>query len=781
MGYKSNSFRISVWLSTLCLFIFVHYVNSDNIDDHQCYSNCQLSILEETQTYNNFKNKIKSPSIRVVFFYLCKENDSQPIRPRHEEQGTFYAWLRNDYGRAIFALPSDYITTSLSLYVIFASSLQVHVMESPEGCYIHANDTCRELIVFKTLVQLIRSNNSKNSSSEKSGSLCRRNFLKNKTSDLGTADYSCCEYKESDSEININKCLKPQTIAWYVPIMRIFTIILSTVLGGNILAKVISSYLDTLEKNTEIDSVSVSVLNQVKLQTVGYFYLRETTGSSKNRWLQIQYSLIYILLFFAGFTGTFISIGLQIFPPFFMILPAVQPLSMLYEIRFWLSIFGGIHCFCTLIIILAHLKQFWLTNSSSYQRLLPLSTSNYKVLTRSNFGHLHLQFITRLKDIINHLTSCHFMKFIKGLLTLLVCLPFFIFGPIELLRIALFMCEVLTLKLKRYFLFTSSELKRFNIIVSPILFLIAFLYSTITIVTFWLTFQVICRIIINVTIFIITHSVYFSIVIVVIIPYVHYITKLIDSYASKGYMLPKRIIKLQQSVESKIDDILTAKQGKLEIYFVVSEDLNNPIITIDLPEMLQDSQIEYYVRRYLQYVVLNHYELVVGMSKVVFQYNLLHDDFVQVTLSPDYNIYFYHGYNDGLNELLACISQHLSDKKVEYYRVKLSQVYYKINNIDDCECIGIPSELFDYIRYYAPEVSLNLWQILYNIIITTCLLVTFIFTVLLDSNKWSFISLNATIASTPIVYIATILSMRYLKVNEPDEETTTEVLMASLI
>ncbi|RDD46008.1 hypothetical protein TrispH2_001801 [Trichoplax sp. H2] len=543
-----------------------------------------------------------------------------------------------------------------------------------------------------------------------------------------------------------------------------------------------SKFMSLHYRKAEIDSVSVSIINRLKLQTAGYFYLRESTIS--NRWVQIEHVLMHIVLFFLAAFGGYASVVAQIYPPIFMVFPFIGHLSVPKPIVFRYFGVGILHGLFTIIIIAAHLKEFWLTNSLAYQlKRASLTTLNYKILMRSNYSQLHFQLTIRIKDIINDLRSFHVIKFIKSFLTFIICLPFFIFGAIELLRITLFISEVLAIKLKRNFLFTHSKHRHLNSIMSAILSLVALTYSVFTIAEFWLFFQVIFRTIINVTTFIVAHSVYFSITIVVVIPYVHYIMKLIDSYKKKGNMLPRYIIHLQQKVESRIDDILTAKQGKLEVYFFISGSIDNHIITIDLPEMLQDDRIEQHVRQYLQQILLQTgYGLSDGISRIVFQYSINDNDTdVDVTLPEDYNHCLFFTDNTNLTGLLTCISQHLQSKKAGYFQAKLSKVYYKIHNIGDSQCIGIPSELFGYLRYYAPEVSLSLWQIFFNIMVTTCIFLAFILAVLYDSKCWSFTSLSSTIANTPIVYIATVLSLKYLKVAESDEEITKEILLANLI
>ena len=248
MAWLCRSY-MSFWMTIIICFYILHHACSSHVSTNQCDSSCQLSILDEYQTYRQFNDIIKSPSIRVVFFYLYKGYSNESFHQLSGEFGIFYAWLRQHSGQAIFTLPSDYITTTLSLYMVFASSFRINVSESTPDCYNDTvGDTCRSLIIFKAIGKWMEVNRHKNSSI-RPGTLCRRKFALNNIDALSNINYSCCEEKESNSsKIDLNKCTDPKNVGWYVPIMRIFTIVLSFSLGGMLWSKVINMYLETLER-----------------------------------------------------------------------------------------------------------------------------------------------------------------------------------------------------------------------------------------------------------------------------------------------------------------------------------------------------------------------------------------------------------------------------------------------------------------------------------------------------------------------------------------------------
>ncbi|RDD46007.1 hypothetical protein TrispH2_001800 [Trichoplax sp. H2] len=83
-----------------------------------------------------------------------------------------------------------------------------------------------------------------------------------------------------------------------------------------------------------------------------------------------------------------------------------------------------------------------------------------------------------------------------------------------------------------------------------------------------------------------------------------------------------------------------AKQETLEVNFVVSDNIHNPIIIIDLPEMLQDYQLKQHIQHYFRQLLLqNNYEFINGISKVTFRYVTMDNDTVKVTLHKDYDNY----------------------------------------------------------------------------------------------------------------------------------------------
>lgn len=239
----------SFWITFSYFCILLQVASSSHIPDYQCDSDCQLSVVDESLTYRRFMNIIKPSSTRVVYFYLYKEHSNESLHEPPREAGIFYAWVRHGSGQAIFTLPSDYITTTLSLYRIFAASFRINVTESTQNCYYDTvNNTCRALIIFNTISKWIEVNANKNSSAAL-GSICRRQFMLSTVNALGDINYSCCEEGESNSsKIDYDQCLHPKNVGWFAPIMRIFTIILSISLGGMSLSKAINMYLETFEK-----------------------------------------------------------------------------------------------------------------------------------------------------------------------------------------------------------------------------------------------------------------------------------------------------------------------------------------------------------------------------------------------------------------------------------------------------------------------------------------------------------------------------------------------------
>ncbi|EDV20959.1 uncharacterized protein TRIADDRAFT_60552 [Trichoplax adhaerens] len=793
-----------IWLSWQTALSYTNQIPSDAI--------CQLSVKDATQAYTKFKDLTKLDWSRVILFNMSIGNR---IIPAHNGwRGTyFYAWIKKNLGEAIYTLPTTYIATSLSLYSVFISEYKLSLVESTDGCYDRLPDLeSKDYILFKALAEFTGLNRS--CSGKNCGTVCQRHFIRNDGNFAHEIYYSCCPSGVPKTEININECFIEKKLEWYVPLMELFSVCLSIILSGAATDKILNWFITEFERDIEIKSTRVRVLNECKLEHLGYFYLSDKADS--NPWIHIHHAFKYCIFTVICMSAGFISIFVQKFPILFILVPKMYPYITPLIPHFIKQIFmvvalisgGGIF-----FILLADLRQFCKAKYRLSQQEQPKISQRYRYMSRNSNRQGYFQLFIYINKITHHLRSFHVIGLFNNLVALLFCLLFFIAGRVGTYRSAMFMTEILTIKLRTAFLPTNPSWRVPCYLMSMFYASAAFLYSLVTIGFLWIGLQLVFRVIITVTAFVVAYSVYFSLVIVIVIPYVHYIIQISDAYNKTDRMIRKRIIALKYTgaIKRIVGNILQANQGYLEVYVAMAYD----DILIDLPEMLEDVNIRKYIKIYVEWMNRKpNHQIIDGNSKIIFEYKILQDGNVKVKLKQCINGCTNCPQAEKINHMLEYIAQYLKNSKIEGFEKKLTQIYYpkevadaddknsnegisndndKSDNKDekkdkkkheDRTCdqpVAIPLELYQYLRYYAPQISISLWRVFFNIIFVSGLFFIFVLTVLLDYKIQTFSSLNSAIAKTPVIYVATILSLKHLKISELTEDEVDEILLTYIV
>ena len=112
-----------------------------------CYNPCNMTVEDEETTYLEFQKLTTTDSVKVIFFdiYIGNQsfNSNDPL--------LHYVWVKNDFGRAVFTLPSSFIAMSFSLYAIFIATLNITLTDPTHDCYkLNSHDEyCKKKIIFK--------------------------------------------------------------------------------------------------------------------------------------------------------------------------------------------------------------------------------------------------------------------------------------------------------------------------------------------------------------------------------------------------------------------------------------------------------------------------------------------------------------------------------------------------------------------------------------------------------------------------------------------------------
>ncbi|EDV25822.1 uncharacterized protein TRIADDRAFT_55305 [Trichoplax adhaerens] len=765
------------WITLFWIISTFNQVSTIDEDPKKCVKECQLQVENEAQSYLNFSRIVRVSSIRVVYFHLQKGNNSL----YNSAQNIFYAWIRKDVGEAIFALPTDYMSTTLSLTSIFTSNLTIYLKEVNQSCYDASSLECKRHIIFFTLAKFVRLLTMHNCTAKNCGTVCRRDFNSEIDDNSSSTYYSCCDDDTIELEVDTKKCLEPRSVKPYVKAMNIITAIISIPISGALLVKIINRVMNALGKTTEVDGQKIRILTSLRFHPIGYFYLRKLVKNSL--WVQLWFCCQFIAVSAIASGGSTLSILVQAYPHSILIYPGIRNRKIPDRASLASYIALGIYATCTFFVLFPHIQQFF----GQYYPYLSqqqdeVTILSFKFFTENSHRQLHFQFKNCIKDIIRYRKLHRYTAMMQAILSFLIILPFAIMARIEIIRIILFITDTLTLHLRCSFLSTASKTIGYRLL-SSFFFIISLLYSSLTILGMWLLTQLIIRIVITVAEFVIAHSIYFSVITVIVVPYFHYVIKAMEAYDSKGHMLPQRIIQVHDRVEKEIDELLEQTEGKLEVYFKLDDNAITDNVIIDVPEMLKDDCIQKKIQDTLEElirdgtIVLAH-----GISKVIFQYEKTSSTTMLITLPQCNNNYLScHRKSNKLQKLAQDVGIHLKGLTEQEFRNNLTKIYYQMDDIDDLVCTGIPAKLFSYLRYYAPEISLSLPRVFFNITITTGLFITFILTVVVDSDSPTVFSISSAVANAPIIYVTTTIARKYLTIAEIKQEMIDKILVNNIV
>ncbi|RDD39958.1 hypothetical protein TrispH2_008795 [Trichoplax sp. H2] len=732
---------------------------------------CQLNVKDEPQAYANFTQILQTKEIKAIFFNFYVGN--QPVhKNKGYENPIFFAWVKRKLGIAVFTLPGDYVALTFSLYKIFISTLKINFQESPPDCYRRISKECKDVVTFITLVNFTRL--SQNCTNDNCGTICKRSYGEHDGTVTTKIDFSCCQKDLLTGKVNIAQCLKEDTVNWYVPLMQVFTLAVSIYLSGIALNEVFDNYLERQIMYTTIGSIPVHILNPLPLQELGYAicYNSDPSYHYKPIIISLQYLLFTIVSVAAGILSYFI----QSLPLMFMIYPRIKGLNIHSKTIHLILRVAVPFSIATIIIIIAHLKLFWSDASRK------VKANQHRYLTRISYQQSYFLIANYLKAALYHLRLRNLTGFILNCLSLAGILPFFLAIRISIFRVIFFISERLTLNLKEAYLSNNPKWRFINPAISVCISSLCFCHIGVNIMLLFMGIQLVFRIIISIIAFVVAYSAYFSPIIVMGIPFMHYLIQILNVYNKNCSRIPTKIMQLRDVVEDRMNSILNAEKAVLEVFIINDYDE----IRIDVPEMLKDPQVKKKLEIYAIWILNQpHHQIIDGISKIVIQYEIkiMDDDRKQTTVSL---LQCTSGCKScpflrEFEGVKYCIETYLNSNSCQDFLKYTKQVYFIQDDIAHYERISIPSELYEYLRYYMPSVSLSLWQIISNIILVLGIFFIFILTVLLDYRVESYSSLNSAIANTPVIYVVMLLSINYFKVSEVDEETVDRILIANII
>ncbi|EDV20956.1 uncharacterized protein TRIADDRAFT_60548 [Trichoplax adhaerens] len=708
-------------------------------------SKCSLSVYDDTHHYALFRQKIEAKETKIVYFNLIINGQNLHNDSKNYD---FYGWVKDDFSWALISLPVDYIATSLSLYSVFVHRQSLNLIESSRGCYARlTSDSKRKYIIFEALLKFT------NSSGGCFGRYCPTIFWRrfNRKQELlhHPIPYSCCNREIVAAKINISTCLILGKQKLTGRMVQIISIIISSLIAVTMLDKLINNFLKELGNYRYCEHKSHLTSDESQDHSLN---LLQTNNSHQGLIQEETYQ---------SSPGSSHQIGETYLQRSDSMLPNSTNLTKM-------------------------VKVLTSDSNNSYNQI---DDNDQELLTRQMYltpsyeRQSYHQINIILVDMKHHLLSLQLFQFIKDLLTFIICLPFCIFGLIGLLRALLFISEVLTFKLKRNLLpkITNWPLIHPLVLAFMTFYSLFFVFFTASLLACGL--QLISRIAITVITFIFAFSSYFNEIIIIVIPYVHFIYLLLSAYSDRGPLICQRIIDVKPRIEENIQTILDSKQGILRVDFIITQTGSINDVEIDTPEMLNEETIKLSIVDYIKRSLRDdHHHAINGTSSIVFQYSYIESDSNKVTVKL---LQCGFGcvkctFNDGHNILKEKIQAHLGNNGSHYFQAKLCQTYYDIYESRTHPCTGIPAELYNYLKYYTPKISISQLQVAFYIFIITGLFVHYIVTFDLVYRFHTFSSLNSSITHASIVYLVSYLSLKSSKILEIDKETIDKILILNI-
>ncbi|EDV25863.1 uncharacterized protein TRIADDRAFT_55378 [Trichoplax adhaerens] len=454
-------------------------------------------------------------------------------------------------------------------------------------------------------------------------------------------------------------------------------------------------------------------------------------------------------------TGFMASTWLQGYPYHFLPIPVLHQLPFPYEM-YTVFLIIGITFGCLTIIALipvVHCGGEEAENSIAYRDEKILKYTEREFIFRLSW------YVGKLSKTLRQLTQnvCDIQtwwKFITMLIVLLCCAPFAIINKLSLEYYAFRKADVITYRLCQKFHCHSKKLSHSKAFIKAAVYIISVLYCSVEMFLIWSVLQLLIRILITSTAFIIAHSNFFSAYLAPSFPFIYFTRQALQGYSADKILLSKNILDLQDEIQSDIDDYLSNDDGQMEILFIVTP----KGVEVDLPIRLEN----------LREVIRARLELLAMECDTEFRYEQqcifvkFQLDKIDENGSKIYDVEFSR-FNNDLNDLRQKIMVELSDQHVDALQLSLKPFYYNVKSTSDENTeVGIPIEFHRYLSNHAPRLAANFSQLITRVIAIACIAACFITAVASFNIINNITTLSNTLSGTVISHVTMMASMAYL-------------------
>ncbi|EDV25855.1 uncharacterized protein TRIADDRAFT_55359 [Trichoplax adhaerens] len=722
---KINHATLILYLS-LAVILRGHYGHAIT-GRNPCTHQCSLSVRQSD--YQVLKTKIDQNIARVIYFQV---NES------YSDSKTTYAWSRPNFGEILLSLPADFHLINLYLPAVFQDYIRVYPVEKPNRCMSLLNDQCKRLL-FRNYIIDLPNNGRSCPNDEKCNVVCSRQY--DLASSLDKINLQCC-WKIS----NETKCSTTDKASTYIIAFRYISLLVSCALGASLVKWTLKA-TPALRKNDtggESTAMDLRIITDYRSESIGYRFKRFLLEYfiTKRIWLRM------IGVFLVSMTGLAVSVWFQLHANYFLIYPNLRGSIILPSQTFYIfCAIAAIYGSATLYIVIAIIFRY---GNEEYERLFINKVEAIFIYSESQLNRRFIKYIARWWFHFRQLFACRYFGrscwlSLTMLLEIILSIPFFLINKMSLYYYVFKKSEIIATRLcsKGYANPSFRET-----IFRPTIYIATLIFYACSVVFLWITYQVIVRMIITSAAFVMANGTYFTSYIGIFMPFIYFLTQVLNSYAEEKLSIITDILKVREQVEAEGQKFQTKLYGKLAIYLHINEDLS---MELDLPKILLPLRGEF-EDIFKQLVSLYTCELKSEETQVILYYNIKNYQQNKIVFS-EYS-FFLSKLNDQIVEIL------LSE---EARQNSLIPIYYEDHDIQTRKLqIAIPMDLYKYLSYHLPKLSTSPWQLVLRITIITVVGAIFYLAAASFNSLERLNSLGDAVSVFVLTYATMFLGLKYI-------------------
>lgn len=203
---------------------------------------------------------------------------------------------------------------------------------------------------------------------------------------------------------------------------------------------------------------------------------------------------------------------------------------------------------------------------------------------------------------------------------------------------------------------------------------------------------------------------------------------------------------------------------------------------VDVPEIILPYQDQ--IKNHLQQIFDDGtVQFDKGTYKILLHYIRNKNRVIEIDL-PAWNDH--HLYSMATQDLKAFTDQiqpffQIGLDNIDERKKNLTKVYYRLGRIDEVDCVGIPEELYNWVRYYSPKLSFSFWSIIWKIVISSGIYAAILLAIPAYARIDKFADFNAAITKLPVSLVTIIIALKIFQESVIDQVHAKKMILSHLV